>query len=952
MRRNKKGSVKTTLIGIFVLLLVISISYYSLKAKIKMADHPIGSSETALIEATDEIQKAYLYFDYAIELAVKKTEEEIRQKGLITIDNEEQEYPCGKLTKAAYWYKKKNCLPKEPTEVFKETFDKELKKMLLIYPVFSLPQEFYYYFDKELKDLTIESAQPLTIRFQSKNRKLEITNYEKSFEPDYVGAETKTGFIYGNRNGQKIENIILHYTVTRNAEQAFKALKERGLSYHYIIDKDGTIYQLVPENKMALHAGCKGKEEGTCEIGYNSKSIGIALVNCGYQDESNNCKAEQNKIINIPYKGHDKWEQYTQEQISSLAKLIADIEKRNNLLTEQGTINENIIINHSDVDKGKTDPGPALNKKAVISLANQELKTGPILITGKITANDKQALKPEVIRKINSYEDIIKKYSEKYGVEEALIKAIIYHESLGNEKAKSEAGALGLMQIVPFYSNGKNLNHGFCVEKCGFTKAENLNEFQKKDLEKEYFEPEKNICCGTAIIKRELENKKPISWDCTGGLIDKGKRTIGYYDTPITIALRRYNGANCANWVDPDYVETVMKIYKQLGGKEDYYYKQEGILMSAELEAPLKNKVKINMDLKEQQEIIKLAEKITNECIDSDKSCAEKIIRESPLKEKLTTETNKCSENPFIDELMMKYYSCEELETNNKCAIIISNETIKKQLEKDKKITLLIQPRKIRAIKQVASLIAEFPTKKKIYYEDKEGKEQETTSGKIIIEPNDDETKPFKITYSFPEASTQKETNEFKLIMKPGKEKETLIILNEEGKEKLLRPNNSLIICEEKQNLTFALELDDKVPPPIKELEAQYIKKENEKARYRVRITPNLFYEDGKKVKDLKEIIFYCKIGNNIAIEEETPKAIIKPEKELFTGMEGPITFEIDSCGGKEIPVNNVIMAAIQKDKNGQYNQEVVKKIFSKDDNKEIPFTPLNNNLKITFLGP
>lgn len=47
------------------------------------------------------------------------------------------------------------------------------------------------------------------------------------------------------------------------------------------------------------------------------------------------------------------------------------------------------------------------------------------------------------------FEEIISRYSRKYGVDKALVKAVIHAESNYNPKAVSRAGARGLMQLMP-----------------------------------------------------------------------------------------------------------------------------------------------------------------------------------------------------------------------------------------------------------------------------------------------------------------------------------------------------------------------------------------------------------------------------------------------------------------------------------------------------------------------
>lgn len=52
-------------------------------------------------------------------------------------------------------------------------------------------------------------------------------------------------------------------------------------------------------------------------------------------------------------------------------------------------------------------------------------------------------------KRLVNYEKIIARYSKKYGVAEALIKAVITAESCFNSRAVSPKGAVGLMQLMP-----------------------------------------------------------------------------------------------------------------------------------------------------------------------------------------------------------------------------------------------------------------------------------------------------------------------------------------------------------------------------------------------------------------------------------------------------------------------------------------------------------------------
>lgn len=64
--------------------------------------------------------------------------------------------------------------------------------------------------------------------------------------------------------------LIFHDTAGPTLKSATETLKQRGLSYNYIIDKDGTVHNLVPPGMKAFHAK-----------GYNDGTVGISFVGGG-----------------------------------------------------------------------------------------------------------------------------------------------------------------------------------------------------------------------------------------------------------------------------------------------------------------------------------------------------------------------------------------------------------------------------------------------------------------------------------------------------------------------------------------------------------------------------------------------------------------------------------------------------------------------------------------------
>ncbi|CAA7628054.1 Negative regulator of beta-lactamase expression [Candidatus Terasakiella magnetica] len=79
-----------------------------------------------------------------------------------------------------------------------------------------------------------------------------------------------------------VDMLIFHYTGMENGEAALARLcdPQAKVSAHYLIEDDGRIFALVPEDQRAWHAG-QAFWHGETDI--NSRSIGIELVNPGHE---------------------------------------------------------------------------------------------------------------------------------------------------------------------------------------------------------------------------------------------------------------------------------------------------------------------------------------------------------------------------------------------------------------------------------------------------------------------------------------------------------------------------------------------------------------------------------------------------------------------------------------------------------------------------------------------
>lgn len=82
--------------------------------------------------------------------------------------------------------------------------------------------------------------------------------------------------------GEPIDTLVLHYTGMRSAAEAIARLRDPAakVSSHYVVEEDGTVWRLVPEERRAAHAGVSYWRGHTA---LNGRSIGIEIVNPGHE---------------------------------------------------------------------------------------------------------------------------------------------------------------------------------------------------------------------------------------------------------------------------------------------------------------------------------------------------------------------------------------------------------------------------------------------------------------------------------------------------------------------------------------------------------------------------------------------------------------------------------------------------------------------------------------------
>jgi len=125
------------------------------------------------------------------------------------------------------------------------------------------------------------------------------------------------------------DTIVLHYTGMPTGEEALARLRDPAsrVSSHYVVEEDGRVFRLVPEERRAWHAGVsfwKGARD------LNTASVGVEIVNPGHE---------------FGYRP------FPDAQIAAVIALVSDIRSR-------WMVEDDRIVGHADIaPERKEDPG-------------------------------------------------------------------------------------------------------------------------------------------------------------------------------------------------------------------------------------------------------------------------------------------------------------------------------------------------------------------------------------------------------------------------------------------------------------------------------------------------------------------------------------------------------------------------------------------------------------------
>ena len=343
---NKKGALTFNVILVGMLVFVLIYAWINLTSKYSNFDQKIGEKQYSLINTYAKAESALFYIDqsakYSLQQAVYDLAHnggtsEIEYEDIHIGISKESEGKCGKYFGYSVWYEIKkedsgfietSCFDKELlNDYLLSSFDRNLNAYLLNHPN-NIPIDNYNYEIRGSFEIIGRAISPLhfDILKDIKVAKYDsITTKKLQIEPTSTTPAIHVSDKYNleapsRPNNILIDRIILHHTGDDAAGKTYQTLKNRKLSVHYIIDRDGTIYYVVDELKMAQHAK-----------GWNARSIGIEVVNTGYYDM-----------------------EYTDAQYKSVNNLINDIASRWPSIKAD---NEH-VIGHYEATTGKWDPSP------------------------------------------------------------------------------------------------------------------------------------------------------------------------------------------------------------------------------------------------------------------------------------------------------------------------------------------------------------------------------------------------------------------------------------------------------------------------------------------------------------------------------------------------------------------------------------------------------------------
>jgi N-acetyl-anhydromuramyl-L-alanine amidase AmpD len=177
-----------------------------------------------------------------------------------------------------------------------------------------------------------------------------------------------------------VDQLVLHYDAAGSSRRCFEILQdERGLSVHFLLDVDGTIYQTLDLRDQAWHA-----------TKANPRSIGVEIANLGAYPPGRAAAEGGERTRGVVQGVLLEQVGFTPRQYDALAKLAAALctifpriapdaprdergEVRTSALSDSEFAAFHGILGHFHVQANKQDPGPAFDWESFLAAVRENL---------------------------------------------------------------------------------------------------------------------------------------------------------------------------------------------------------------------------------------------------------------------------------------------------------------------------------------------------------------------------------------------------------------------------------------------------------------------------------------------------------------------------------------------------------------------------------------------------
>lgn len=177
--------------------------------------------------------------------------------------------------------------------------------------------------------------------------------------PDHFLEDVKREMLPGDRPMNIRRVLVIHFTGGATGASSIDAMRDRGLSAHLMVERDGSVTQCRAFNTVALHAGASrwvDPNTGKRFDGLNSCSIGIEIANAGNDDGALSWARKQPGFASITAKHRNggkvqEWEKFPEAQLAAVFEI-------SKLLVARYKLDD--VTGHDCIaPERKEDPGPA-----------------------------------------------------------------------------------------------------------------------------------------------------------------------------------------------------------------------------------------------------------------------------------------------------------------------------------------------------------------------------------------------------------------------------------------------------------------------------------------------------------------------------------------------------------------------------------------------------------------